>query len=540
MKLGRREFMVGAATLAAAPSLPLALSAPGASPAADHRAPMFRCLFLDDAHIDTAQGLEIRGHPAKRYPGNPLMVKKYPWENTRLQLYGHDIVYNPERKLYQMYYLAQPNPKPWPNVTVGGKKKVEFVTLPAYAESADGIHWERPLRKGISFENIAETNILDLHDGQSFEPAVLYDPRDPDPSRRYKAFIWDQIFQLPVEGKLDYRRAAPSLAFPRGLITDQLIRDSSGKIIYEAPYNNYGIRVAFSADGINWRKHPGWVFKCYSDTGQTALYDPRSNKYLGFGRFNQMKDSPAYFVGRNVSLVESVDFIHWSEPELVLAGDSRDPESLQINSMPTDLYEGVYIGIMEVDVRPFPKSSRPIQLAVSRDGRHWTRVANRCPFIEEPPLGAWDADDQPEPRGFVRPATGLFVVGNEVRMYYCNGSGKEALYGVGMATWRRDGFVSMHAGREGGELLTQAFIPTSPELHLNIDASQGEATVRVGDFQGQPLKGWKIDKPCKTIRGDQLSALVRWPESEFDQRVGKATTLRITLRNADLYSYWTE
>ena len=208
--------------------------------------------------------------------------------------------------------------------------------------------------------------------------------------------------------------------------------------------------------------------------------------------------------------------------------------------MPIDLYEGVYIGIMEVDVRPLPNPSRPIQLAVSRDGRRWTRVASRCAFIEEPPLGAWDADDRPEPRGFVRPATGLFVVGDEVRMYYCNGSGKEPMYGVGMATWRRDGFVSLHAGSEGGELLTRAFVPTSPSLHLNIDASQGEATVRVGDFQGQPLKGWKIAQPSETVRGDQLNALVRWPESDFDQRVGKATTLRISLRNADLYSYWTE
>jgi hypothetical protein len=125
-------------------------------------------------------------------------------------------------------------------------------------------------------------------------------------------------------------------------------------------------------------------------------------------------------------------------------------------------------------------------------------------------------------------------------MYYCNGSGKQAMYGVGMATWRRDGFVSLHAGSEGGELLTRAFIPTSPELHLNIDASQGEATVRVGDFQGQPLKGWKIDQPSNAIRGDQVSAVVRWHDSDFDQRVGKATTLRITLCNADLYSYWTE
>jgi hypothetical protein len=238
--------------------------------------------------------------------------------------------------------------------------------------------------------------------------------------------------------------------------------------------------------------------------------------------------------------VESSDFIHWTEPELVLAGDSQDPESLQINSMPMDLYEGLYIGILEVDVRPLPNPARPIQMAVSRDGRQWNRVANRCPMIEEPPLGAWDADNQPEPRGFVRPATGLFIHDDQVRMYYCNGSGPDSMHGVGMATWRRDGFVSLHAGSEGGELLTRAFIPTSPELHLNIDATGGEATVRVGDFQGRPLKGWKIDQPSEAIRGDQLDTVVRWTDSDFDQRVGKATTLRLKLQNAELYSYWTE
>ncbi len=540
MKVDRRSFMAGVAALASAPSIPRGFSAQTSPASADRRAPLQRCLFLDDAHIDQVQGLEVRGHPAKRYSGNPLMVKKYPWEKTRFQLYGRDIVYNSERKLYQMFYLAQPNPAPWPNVRVGGEKKVGFVTLPAYAESTDGIHWERPLRRDISFEGITETNILNLHDGQSFEPAVMFDRHDPDPSRRYKAFIWDQHFQLPVQGKLDYRRGAPSLSFPRGLITDQLIRDPAGKIIYEAPYNDYGMRVAFSADGINWKKHPGWVFKCYSDTGQSVIYDERCGKYIGIGRFNQQKDSPAYFVGRNVSRVESLDFIHWTEPELVLAGDSQDPESLQINSMPMDLYEGLYIGILEVDVRPLPNPARPIQMAVSRDGRQWNRVANRCPMIEEPPLGAWDADNQPEPRGFVRPATGLFIHDDQVRMYYCNGSGPDSMHGVGMATWRRDGFVSLHAGSEGGELLTRAFIPTSPELHLNIDATGGEATVRVCDFQGRPLKGWKIDQPSEAIRGDQLGTVVRWTGSDFDQRVGKATTLRIKLQNADLYSYWTE
>ena len=108
-----------------------------------------------------------------------------------------------------------------------------------------------------------------------------------------------------------------------------------------------------------------------------------------------------------------------------------------------------------------------------------------------------------------------------------------------MVTWRRDGFVSLHAGSEGGELLTRAFVPTGPELHLNLDASQGEATVRVCDFQGRPLSGWKIDQPSEAIRGDQLDMIVHWAGSDFAQRVGKATTLRIRMRNADLYSFWT-
>jgi hypothetical protein len=74
---------------------------------------------------------------------------------------------------------------------------------------------------------------------------------------------------------------------------------------------------------------------------------------------------------------------------------------------------------------------------------------------------------------------------------------------------------------------------------LNIDASEGEATVRICDFQGRPLKGWKIDEPSEPIRGDRLDTIVRWPASDLGQRVGKATTLLIKMRNAELYSFWT-
>lgn len=208
--------------------------------------------------------------------------------------------------------------------------------------------------------------------------------------------------------------------------------------------------------------------------------------------------------------------------------------------MPVDLYEGLYIGGMEVDVRPFPNPGRPIQLAVSRDGRCWTRVANRCPFIEPPSPRAWDADVGPEPKGFVRPATCLFIYGDEVRMYYKQQQRSRRL------EWRRNGhlaegwFCFVAYPRGLGRTSDATFIPMGPELRLNIDTSQGEDTVRVGDFQGSPLRGWKIDQPSEPIRGDRIDTVVRWADSDFDQRVGKATTLRIRMRDADLYSFWTE
>lgn len=63
--------------------------------------------------------------------------------------------------------------------------------------------------------------------------------------------------------------------------------------------------------------------------------------------------------------------------------------------------------------------------------------------------------------------------------------------------------------------------------------------MQVGDFQGRALKGWQIVQPSTLIRGDHLHAIVHSADSDFDQRVGKATTVRIKLRNADLYSFRT-
>ena len=89
-----------------------------------------RALFLDDYHIGKMEGLERRAHRAERYSGNPLITREYPWEQARCQVYGRCVVYNSERDLCQMYYLAMPRGEHYPNVRIGGVTKPASSTFP--------------------------------------------------------------------------------------------------------------------------------------------------------------------------------------------------------------------------------------------------------------------------------------------------------------------------------------------------------------------------------------------------------------------------
>src|SRR5207253_598956 len=99
---------------------------------------------------------------------------------------------------------------------------------------------------------------------------------------------------------------------------------------------------------------------------------------------------------------------------------------------------------------------------------------------------------------------------DQVRMYYSGGSAQDPFSGVGMATWRRDGFVSVRAGADIGYLLTPAMITQGTQLHLNLDAINGEATVQVCGHQGQPQGHWKLSEHSQRIYGDHLDVTVRW------------------------------
>lgn len=103
-------------------------------------------------------------------------------------------------------------------------------------------------------------------------------------------------------------------------------------------------------------------------------------------------------------------------------------------------------------------------------------------------------------------------------------------------TLRLDGFASLHAPYDGGEMLTKPFVLEGGNLDLNYSTSAaGSVRVEVQDASGVPLPGLALSD-CREIIGDQVSRHVNWSAGLASQK-GKTIRLRFALRDADLYSW---
>jgi hypothetical protein len=114
-----------------------------------------------------------------------------------------------------------------------------------------------------------------------------------------------------------------------------------------------------------------------------------------------------------------------------------------------------------------------------------------------------------------------------------------------MATWRRDGFVSLtNASRPGtgepGELTTKPVVFHGETLKVNaVVHSRGSLTVEVLDAAtGSPIPGY-AESDALPVTGDQYAATVRWKGGRtLASLSGRQVQFRFHLTGTDLYSYW--
>ena len=461
-----------------------------------------RQLFIDDYLIERIDGLRRVVNQPKKHPENPLIRPDMPWE-SRAQAFGAAL-FDDERGIFRFWYLIRPKDRGSNPLIVNNRERAPNTCLLAYAESNDGIQWNKPNLGQFPYDGDRNNNLIDLGLWNCEGISVLYDKHEIDLNRRWKAVYWDH-------------------GSGGGAIIDGCQQWNLGGL-------DDGFCVAFSPDGINWTPYEGNpVLFRYCDCNQNVVYDEKIGKYVAFSRFG---------FGRRLGRSESVDFIHWTIPQLVLDCDKADGRGTQIYSAGIDIYEGLYIAPFQI-YREYIDGKIDVQLAVSRDGIHWTRVGERATWL---PLG----DDDSWEGGWVGTCERFIIHNDEIYIYYLGRDKphqgpkfgrpvRKYPISTGLAILRRDGFVSLDAEEKEGYILTKPFILFGSELLLNVDATNGEINVDVTDVDGNLIKGFNHSQP---ITGNRLSAIVKWKNASLSDIAGQLIRLRINMRSAKLYSFW--
>lgn len=473
-----------------------------------------RELFVDDQLIARLTGgATLRLHSPT--PREISFVHDRPWEGNMSG--GYCTVFQ-DGDIYRMYCHA------WQVELQSTNSKGEALHSPhglmvVYAESRDGIHWERPALGLHEFAGSRDNNIVfwamdPEHKGlHGFAPFKDPNPACP-PEARYKAVgaseTWpdNRLYALQSPDGIRW-----SLFHPDPIITEGMF-DSQNLAFWDTERGEYrayvrdfrngcrAIKTATSPDFRQWSR-PVWLD--YPRAPEEQLY---TNQVAPYYR------APHLFFGFPTRYVER----QWSEsfealPEL----EHRRLRASVNERFGAALTEGLFMS--------------------SRDGQTFRRWGEAFIRPGLRPSGSWAYGDNYQNWGLVETASDIEGAPRELSMYvsenYWRGPGTRTR----RYTLRVDGFVSVNAPLAGGELWTPPLCFAGTRLSLNLSTSAaGSARVELLDAAGQPLPGLAL-ADCVEIIGDTLDYTVRWRgDPDLGRWRGQPVQLHVVLRDADLFS----
>ena len=452
-----------------------------------HESARRRFLLLDARTVEDAQNAELALGTVSKYGGNPLFGEDQPWEMRFDNLYAN-VIYDDNEQLYKCWYSPFIVDNSSKGMTSQQRTQVKYRAphnremAICYATSEDGLAWVKPELALVEYDGSKANNILWRGGGNTralragpHGAGIFKDLRDPDPARRYKAFLKSEI-----------------------------------------------LSVAFSADGVHWQPPIACPeANSAGDTHNNAFWAPTLGEYVGVTR--QWRRNP---FRRQVARTSSVDFINWTETEIALEGlDEND----QTYAMPVFFHGGVYIGLVSIHDQ---RSDRVwVELTWSPDTKEWHRVLPGVPLIP-------NGDDGTHDWGCVYAAACPVFLENEIRLYYGGSDGLHTSWRNGffcLATLRPDGF----AGYRASDVAEPATVTTTPvfagdaPLRVSADIAEGgELAVRVlGD-------GNQVLAQSQPITSTVSDTQVRWlDDSALDTIRTKPARLQFVFRKATVYSF---
>ncbi len=454
-----------------------------------------RQLFVDNFLIaDT--NLSRTAHRPVFYNRNPVL-KPGEWPDPTFWAfpYSDGVWFDPADQLYKMWYLG------------GNAASV------SYAYSSDGIQWTRP---NLNVVMPSTNRVLDLGGGRD-STTVWMDLEDPDPLRKFKAFIY-------IGGaRLEW---------------------------YTSP------------NGINWTKQPNQILTLNDRT--TFFWNPFRRRWVnnirGGVNLPAAPTRPAITDARARYYSESTDLINWSpsDPRTAfwLAADENDPpyypggQPPQLYHLDAVAYESVMLGLFSF-LHPGPEETpgflpapNLVEMGVgfSRDGFQWDRPTRGfgptafIPAANKP--DAWDGYNTQSVGG------NLMVVGDQLRFYF-SGRSKQHYEpwpitpsATGLAILRRDGFYSMDAGASEGTLTTRPVRFAGNRLFVNVNNPQGILRAEILDANDNVIAPFSKANSIG-IGVDETLIEMKWQgAADLAALAGQTVKFRFFLTNGELYSFW--
>ncbi len=484
-------------------------------------------------------------------PREVALVTDRPWEGNSSTSFA---VFQ-DGNIYRMYYLGRQF------VTTGeGLDEAPHPDFVCYAESSDGVRWERPELGLVEFEGSSKNNII-LSSEERACPMRAFAPfKDGNPAAeddsRYKAWA----VRIP---RLDGSAPRPGHSA-------------------EVPD---GLHALKSADGIRWtRMSEGPVIADgLLDSQNIAFWDTVREEYRDYHRnefrIDRTGEEPyggqvrggrvigsgvrGSRHGRDLRTATSSDFINWSEPGYVDYTQGRVDEIYNNAILPYFRAPHIFVGFPSryIDrgwseaVEDLPElGERRLRAGASerygsaltdamfmssRDGQTfdlWPESFIR-PGLR--PEDSWVYGDAFPGWGIVTTPSSFDGAPDELSIYVSEGYWRGDSMNLRRYTLRVDGFASVRAPLSGGELVTKPLIFTGDQLRVNFSASAaGSVQVEVlRDQMNEPIAGFSLDY-CVELLGDDLERVVRWSGGpDLSRLEGVPIRLRFVLRDADVYAF---
>ena len=442
-------------------------------------------------------GVRITVEKATKSP--PFLEADRPWEEDI-----HWVTVIHEEGKYRCWYQVQlPAEHAEAKRVMDGERSMELGgTGLCYAESLDGILWDKPNLGLFTFDGSKQNNIVSPYGDSS---AVFRDDSAP-PEERYKMFDWDRLHDVPEDAE---------------------------------PNKKYGLYGCVSPDGYSWTRLPEPLLRYFHDTHNVGCWDPTLEKYVAFVR--------RHLNGRAIGRAETDDFRHWPDSEVVICPTPMD-------SPADDYYTNGFTWYPDAPSTKFLFSTIyhhdsdlvDTRLATSPDGRLFNWVSYE-PIVEAGESGEWDDG-------------GLYLCPNLVHLP--DGSLGMAYRGMGethnesfkrfygdtqagtrfaWAKWQEGRLAGIEADDQG-EFFTQRVKHDGSQIEINARTTRvGSVEVEVWEavdrYLSKPVAGFTFEENVP-FSGDDIWSRFRWKgKKSLDELQGKEIQLRFRLCSAKVFGY---